>query len=230
MRIVIASTKPWNINDAVEFQKNNKEGIETYLITEKEDLLYDRIKGINPEYIFFPHWSWIIPIKIFQEFPCIVFHMTDLPFGRGGSPLQNLIERGIKETKISALKVEEGIDTGPVYLKKDLNLDGTAEEIFIRASEIIFSEMIPEIINNNIVPKEQTGEVVEFKRRKPGQSEIMPEFNMQKIYDYIRMLDCEGYPKAFIKLGKYTLNFSKAELKNGKITANVEITDGGTDE
>jgi len=45
--------------------------------------------------------------------------MTDLPFGRGGSPLQNLIERGIKKTKISAIKVDGGIDTGDIFFKRD---------------------------------------------------------------------------------------------------------------
>ena len=42
--------------------------------------------------IFIPHWSFIIPKEIYQNFECILFHMTDLPFGRGGSPLQNLIK------------------------------------------------------------------------------------------------------------------------------------------
>ena len=44
--------------------------------------------------------------------------MTDLPFGRGGSPLQNLIVRGFEETMTSAIKVTKGIDTGDIYLKE----------------------------------------------------------------------------------------------------------------
>ena len=31
--------------------------------------------------------------EIHENYKCIIFHMTDLPFGRGGSPLQNLISR-----------------------------------------------------------------------------------------------------------------------------------------
>ena len=64
----------------------------------------------------------IIPKKIYSNYDCIVFHMTDLPYGRGGSPLQNLIVRGHKETKISALNVQSGLDTGDIYLKKKLIL------------------------------------------------------------------------------------------------------------
>lgn len=70
--------------------------------------------------------------------------MTDLPFGRGGSPLQNLLSRGIYHTKLSAIRVSAGLDTGSVYLKNDLDiLEGSAEKIFRRAGEIIFKEMLP---------------------------------------------------------------------------------------
>ena len=46
--------------------------------------------------------------------------MTDLPYGRGGSPLQNLIVRGHKHTMISAIKCVKELDAGPIYLKKPL--------------------------------------------------------------------------------------------------------------
>ena len=54
------------------------------------------LEQAKPRYVFFPHWSHIIPEDIHGAFECVIFHMTDLPFGRGGSPLQNLIARGIK--------------------------------------------------------------------------------------------------------------------------------------
>jgi methionyl-tRNA formyltransferase len=71
--------------------------------------------------------------------------------------------------------------------------------------------------------QEQQGEIVEFKRRRPEDGELLPTMSLEVIYDYIRMLDGEGYPPAFIKLGNYKLNFSRASLKNGKIVADVEI-------
>ncbi|MBE6064834.1 formyltransferase family protein [Clostridium cochlearium] len=226
MKIIIATVKSWNIKNAEKLKENNsKEDI--FIITNHKDLTYEKLYEINPDYIFFPHWSWIIPKNIYENFNCIVFHMTDLPYGRGGSPLQNLIVRGIEETMISAIQVEEGIDTGDIYLKEKLTLNGTADEIFIRASEIIFNKMIPRIINSKLMPIKQQGKVVEFKRRKPYESEILSNFDINQIYNYIRMLDGEGYPKAFIKFGKYKLEFSRASLKNNKIIADVEIIDEG---
>lgn len=224
--ILVVTLKSWNVKNAIQLKKEMKDNFNVHVITNKEEFNVENISNINPSYIFIPHWSWIISEDIYKNFNCVVFHMTDLPFGRGGSPLQNLIERGIENTKISAIKVESGIDSGPVYMKKDLNLNGTAEEIFIRASNIIFKNMIPEIVFKNPMPIDQTGEIVEFKRRNPGQSEIKPDFDLEKIYDYIRMLDGEGYPGAFIKFGKYKLEFSRASFKGGKIIADVEIKEG----
>lgn len=224
--ILVVTLKSWNVKNAIQLKEDMKDNFNVHIITNKEDFNVENVLNINPSYIFIPHWSWIISEDISENFNCVVFHMTDLPFGRGGSPLQNLIERGIENTKISAIKVESGIDSGSVYMKKDLNLNGTAEEIFIRASNIIFKNMIPEIVSQNLTPIEQTGEVVEFKRRNPEQSEIKPDFDLEKIYDYIRMLDGEGYPGAFIKFGKYKLEFSRASFKGDKIIADVEIKEG----
>ena len=100
LKIVIATIKSWNINNALNFKKKNSKKYNILLITKKEDLTYTSIKGFDHIYIFFIHWSWLIPKEIYENYECIVFHMTDLPFGRGGSPLQNLIEKRICKTKI----------------------------------------------------------------------------------------------------------------------------------
>lgn len=222
-KIVIATIKSWNIENAKKLKQQYKDEYEIHIITKKEELNHKVLKKLKPKYIFFPHWSWIIPKEIYNNFECVVFHITDLPYGRGGSPLQNLIVRGVTSTKISAIKVDGGIDTGDVYMKKDFELHGTAEEIFIRASHVVFKKMIPTIMNEKIMPYKQQGNIVHFKRRKPYQSEIPKESSLKQVYDYIRMLDGEGYPEAFIRYGGLILKFSRASLKEGKIVSDVEI-------
>ncbi len=81
-------------------------------------------------YIFFLHWSEKVPNQLLYEHECVCFHMTDVPYGRGGSPLQNLIERGHRETTLSALRMTEQFDAGPVYLKKALSLKGGPQRRF----------------------------------------------------------------------------------------------------
>lgn len=194
-----------------------------HLITKKEDLTFEKLKILNPDKVFFPHWSYIIPREIFGQFECVIFHMTDLPYGRGGSPLQNLIVAGHIHTQISALKCEEEVDAGPVYLKKPLSLEGSAREIFSRTSQIVL-EMIKEIISLDPKPVPQIGEVVNFQRRTPAQSLIPENGSLNEFYDYIRMLDAEGYPHAFLNYGNFRIEFTDSKLSDGAIEASVRIT------
>jgi len=222
MNYLVATIKSWNVDQFNKLKENDK-GNQWFLITEKEQLTFDFLQKINPRYIFFPHWSWIIREEIWRNYECVVFHMTDLPYGRGGTPLQNLILRGKKETKVSAIKVTAGLDAGDIYMKYKLDLKGRAGEIYKRLAKITFEKMIPKIIGGNLRSVKQKGRVVIFKRRKFEESELPKDVGIKKIYDHIRMLDAESYPMASLKYGKIRMEFTKANFKDGKLTAKVEF-------
>lgn len=190
-------------------------------------LTTDWLSQIQPRYIFFLHWSWIVPAEIHRQYECVCFHMTDVPYGRGGSPLQNLILRGHTHTKLTALRMEEQLDAGPVYLKEPLSLQGSAQEILIRATELA-AIIIRHIIEQQPVPVPQQGEVVAFKRRQPKESQLPDEASIEQIYDFIRMLDGEGYPSAFINHGEFRIEFTQAQLIDGQVHAGVKIYKAST--
>lgn len=220
---IVVTTKTWDIENFEKLKKTESD-FNWVLITNKEDLSVELLANLDPKFVFFTHWSWIIKKEIYEEFNCVVFHMTDLPFGRGGSPLQNLISRGIKNTKLSAIKVVGGLDAGPVYVKEAFDLDGKAEDIYRRASSIAF-RLIPWIVKERPEPVQQEGQVVEFKRRTPDMSEVPSEgCSIENVYDWIRMLDAEGYPRAFIDYGDYRLTFKDSELNKETIKAGVIFT------
>ena len=83
--------------------------------------------------------------------------------------------------------------------------------------------MIINIVANEPQPIPQQGNVVLFKRRTPQQSEIPKDLTAKQLYDYIRMLDAPGYPKAFMGKGLYQLEFDQAELVADTVTARVKI-------
>ena len=218
---IILSKKPWNSKLIAGLKE--KCGGEWLLITDKKDFIFDNLKELDPKRIFIPHWSYIIKKEIYENFECIVFHMTDLPYGRGGSPLQNLISRRHKDTVVTALKVDKGIDTGDIYLKSPLSLNGNAEEIFIRANAVIY-DMIMEIHEKNIQPKSQKGIPVEFKRRTPEMSDISDLISIESLFDQVRMLDAEGYPHAYLENEHFRFEFTRASLKSDEtIIADVRI-------
>lgn len=223
--IVIATIKSWNIENAQEFSEQCKD-YTVYTVFDKDSL--DIVHDLKPRFIFFPHWSWKIPRDIYTKYECVAFHMADLPYGRGGSPLQNLIIRKIYKTKISAFRVDAGIDTGPIYLKSPIDIsEGSAVSIYRIVSRRIFEHMIPRILGEKMQPVPQTGEVLEFKRRTPEESNMdgYLEWHQNDFYDFIRMLDADDYPKAFVRFndGLARIIFSDAHLDGNKVTGRFEI-------
>jgi methionyl-tRNA formyltransferase len=196
MEYVVASSSSWHEALLDELRIRTKKKI--HFIDRKEDLTIERLSAFNPRYVFFPHWSYIIKPPVYDNFECVIFHMTDVPFGRGGSPLQNLISRGIYETKITALRCEQGLDAGPVYMKRPLSLYGTAQEIYMRAA-LVIEDMIATIIHEEPEPAPQSGDVVEFSRRTPEESDISGLLSLGKIFHKISMLEAEGNPRAFME-------------------------------
>ena len=79
---VIATIKSWNIENSEKIIRKYPEE-QFILITDKNKLTEKLLCDVKPRFVFFPHWSWIIPQEIYEKYPCVVFHMTDLPFGRG---------------------------------------------------------------------------------------------------------------------------------------------------
>ncbi|MBA7692396.1 Methionyl-tRNA formyltransferase [subsurface metagenome] len=220
-RYIVATVKSWYIR-LFEQQITKSPGI-WKLISKPEELYFETLNKFNPRFVFFIHWSNRVPKKIIDNFECICFHMTNLPYGRGGSPLQNLIIQGHKDTMISAIRMVEKIDAGPIYCQRPLSLLGNAEEIFIQAGKII-AEMIYELVEKEQQPIPQHGKIVKFKRRSSSESHIPIDADLEKAFDWIRMLDAEGYPPAFIERGNFKIEFKRAALRHNRIEADARIT------
>ena len=214
---LVATIKGWNVNEFVR-RVADLPG-RWVLVTNAASLDTVLVRSLRPRFIFFPHWSWKVPDDVLAAAECVCFHMTDVPYGRGGSPLQNLILRGHEETKISGLRMVSELDAGPVYMKRTLSLEGAAHEIFERCACAIF-DMIEEIVVDEPEPTAQIGTPVIFPRRRPEESRLpRGGGSARSIYDHIRMLDADGYPSAFLDYGDLRLEFRDARLRGNRIEA-----------
>ncbi len=224
---LVAAIKRWNVE---EFARRVPALAGRWLLVTDPGALDAAFVGsLEPRYIFFPHWSWTVPDDVLTAAECVCFHMTDVPYGRGGSPLQNLIARGYNETKLSALRMVPELDGGPVYLKRDLSLEGAAHEIFERCARLTF-DMINEIVARRPDPVPQSGTPLLFSRRRPEESRLPQSGTPTAIYDHIRMLDAEGYPRAFLDYGDFRLEFQDARREDDRVDARVTVrkADGGS--
>ena len=126
-RYLVVGSKPWNRQAFIDTIRRLPG--EWHFVGSREGLTSAMVDQLDPRFVFFLHWSWKVPPETVNRHECINFHMTDLPYGRGGSPLQNLILRGHSTTQLTAHRMTNGIDDGPIYLKEPLSLDGTAQDI-----------------------------------------------------------------------------------------------------
>jgi len=115
------------------------------------------------------------------------------------------------------------MDAGPIYYKKPFSLYGAADEIYLRASNVI-EEMIVEILENRPEPSLQEGPPTLFRRRRPEEGSLAATQSLNQIFDVIRMLDADGYPPAFLDFGSFRVEFTRASLKSGQVIADARIT------
>lgn len=215
MKYLIFTKKIWNT-------KNKNIKLLHNLI--KYKINFSDIKKANPDRIFFVHWSKKIEKKIFSNYECIQFHCSNLPKFRGGSPVQNQIANGIIKTKLSAFKVNGKIDTGNLCLSKSLSLTGKASDIYKRIENIAFKEIKKSLLKPKLKYKKQFGSPSFYKRRSPKLSKIPISIKkIKRVYDHIRMLDAKGYPKSFLELKNFKVEFFNAIKKRNKIYGNFEI-------
>ncbi|MDC3164314.1 formyltransferase family protein [Prochlorococcus sp. AH-716-F13] len=217
MRLLICNSKNWfSLNNEIKELCIIKE------ISRKEDLNLELIHAFKPDYIFFPHWNWIVDKNIHQNYMCIVFHTAPLPYGRGGSPIQNLILNGYEYTPVCALKMTSELDAGPIYGEITISLEGNLKNIFLRIKNAT-NKLIMKIIKNQLIPVPQEGEPHYFKRLSEKNNEIPNEISLREIFDKVRMLDHEDYPNAYIVYGNNKLEFYNASLNNEYLELKCKI-------
>ena len=219
MVYLFCAYRKWAIELYGLISKKNKNFV---LLSDPKKLTSKYLQRINPEIIFFPDWSWIIPKEIFTNYKCICFHESNLPKFRGGSPLQNQIIRNIEKTKSTAFIMTGGLDEGDIVLQKKLSLKGSLDDIFKRMAENDYY-MIVKIINGRYKTRKQVGNPSIFKRRKPEDSELKHlNYDKKYLYNFIRMLS-DPYPNAFLRVGNQKLIFKSAKYDGKKLECIMEI-------
>lgn len=165
------------------------------------------------EIVFLYSWSYIIKNEILDKFICLCLHPSLLPSYRGGTPIQNQLTRGERNSGITVFKMNEGIDSGDIYRQCVMSLCGDINDIFARMANlgtIISKDIITDSINGELIFHPQKGikNSQVFKRRKPHESEIfldnLKNMNFEAINNLVRGL-LDPYPSAFIKTENFQI-------------------------
>ena len=147
-----------------------KHGITVYQPNTLRDGKAEEIlKEIAPDAIVVVAYGKILPKEILEipKYGCVNGHASLLPKYRGASPIQWCIVCGESRTGVTAMKMDEGMDTGDILktAPTEIGAEETAEELFERLSGItaeLLVNTLADLEKGNITPQKQDEEKASY--------------------------------------------------------------------
>ncbi|HNR18915.1 MAG TPA: methionyl-tRNA formyltransferase [Bacteroidia bacterium] len=179
------------------------------------------ISDVKPDICFVAGWYYILSEKILRSVPngFIGIHHSLLPKYRGGSPLVWSIINGDEFTGTSIFKFSSGMDDGPVYAQKKIEITNTdyIADVLDKCNNAaieMLAKNFAAIVDGSLKAKEQNLKESTFcALRMPDDGLINWNWQAEKIYNFIRA-QASPYPCAFTFFESEKLGISKAEVLN----------------
>ena len=124
----------------------------------------EEIKSLKPDVICVVAYGKILPKEILEipKLGCINVHGSLLPKYRGAAPIQWAVINGDKTTGITTMYMNEGMDTGDIILKQEVEIgeDETTGELWERLSKVGGELLVKTLaeIENGTAKREKQGE------------------------------------------------------------------------
>jgi methionyl-tRNA formyltransferase len=145
----------------------------------------------------------------------LVIHESDLPRGKGWSPLTWQILDGKNTIPITLFEALPEVDSGPIYAQKTMEFEGHELVDELREVQGRYTiELVMEFIEEypEVEEKPHEGPETFYPRRTPEDSELDPEQSLIDQFNLLRVVDNERYPAFFHHQGhKYVLKVEKAD-------------------
>ena len=130
------------------------------------------IKDLNPDIIIVSAYGLILPKKILDipKFGCFNIHASILPRWRGAAPIERSIMSGDKETGITFMLMDEGLDTGmiikkfPIKIDQDMNAKSLHDKLSLLASDNLI-DTLRKYVNGEIKPFNQEEEGIIYAEK-----------------------------------------------------------------
>ncbi len=141
----------------------------------------------------------------------IVVHESNLPFGRGFSPLFRQIAKGKKKITFTLFKCTSKMDEGNYYFKKSFYFENNLLYDEIKIKQIYFAKILIEKFISNLKKKKlklkkQKGKPTYFKKLNKNDSKIDINKSINSQFDKIRTKDNNNFPNFFyFRKRKYIL-------------------------
>ncbi|WP_300364437.1 methionyl-tRNA formyltransferase [Hydrogenimonas sp.] len=189
----------------------------------KEEGVAEEIASYAPDFIVVAAYGQILPRTILDIAPCINLHASLLPKYRGASPIQEALLHGDKITGVTAMLMEEGLDSGPVLAWRviPVSLHERKSDLFDRLAEEA-AALTPTVLRafGTIRPLPQCDADATYCRKITRQDGLV-SFEMNAMTLYNRFRAYEGWPGIYLESGLKLLDIEPdtGEGDPGKIVS-----------
>ncbi len=157
---------------------------------------YQKIYDVNPDLIVTCAYGQIVPKEVLDapKIGCINVHGSILPKLRGASPIQSALFEGLKVTGVTIMEMEEKMDAGAMYHKKEITIDendnytSLYEKIAVLGKDALL-EMIDSYIDGTIngIPQDES-EATFCKKILPEDEHLSLENTNEEFINRVRGL------------------------------------------
>lgn len=146
----------------------------------------------------------------------LVVHESDLPAGKGWSPLTWQILEGKNTIPICLFEADQKVDAGDIYIKDYIEFNGTELNVELKHKQGMktielcekFLAAFPEV-----KAIKQEGQESFYPKRGPLDSQLDPDKTLIEQFNLLRVVDNERYPAFFFYHGKkYILKIFSSDL------------------
>ncbi|MBQ3417786.1 MAG: methionyl-tRNA formyltransferase [Ruminococcus sp.] len=195
-----------------------KLGLSVYQpVSLKTDEAFSLIQSLAPEAIVVAAYGKLLPKNIldYPKYGCINIHASLLPKYRGAAPIQWSVLNGEKETGVTIMMMDEGIDTGDIIFTRAIPIeeDDTALSMFEKLSDLGAVMIVDALKNIESGDYSKTVQDDSLSCYSPMIKKEMGEIDWKKpsteVHNLVRgMFD---WPIAYTKLGGKTLKIYKSK-------------------
>ncbi len=191
--------------------------------------IFEKIKEANPDFIIVAAFGQLLPRSILDIAPCINLHASILPKHRGASPIQNALLQADSFTGITAMLMEEGLDSGPILgyssfrIPTDMRLQGLFDQLSADASLLILDILRRYDL---LLPIPQNRAVSTHCKKIAKSDGAIGFDNAAEIYCKFRAF--EGWPGIFTSEGLKILDMRLAESKEQHRSGEIIAINGNS--
>ncbi len=131
----------------------------------RDEQFIAELRGLKPDLIVVVAYGHILPQTILDlpKFGCLNVHTSLLPKYRGAAPIQWAIASGETETGVTVMKMDAGLDTGPIVSQRRTPIlpaddSATLHDRLAQLGAELLVETIPDYVAGKISPKPQPAE------------------------------------------------------------------------